>query len=118
MTYANPMNTEACVHPGTVADDAVPGGLVNVQGPLTVAAVEHWRGRFAAELERVGVLKIDLGDVTAIDVFGLQLLHAVERTAGLTGRGFRALNTPGHVAAVRAAAGFARAKVTLAEEAP
>jgi anti-anti-sigma regulatory factor len=63
-------------------------------GPLTIATVRTWQEQFARSLEAPSGLSLDLGPVTDIDAFGLQLLWSARRAAEARGKAFRLTGAP------------------------
>lgn len=81
-------------------------GTVAIDGPLTVATVARWRGPLAAALADTRGATVDLGGVGEVDAFGLQLLCAGRRSAGVRGGDFQVVNAAESVRRVCADAGL------------
>ena len=77
-----------------------------IDGALTIGTIADWYGRFAERAATATDLELDLTGVTEIDVFGLQLLHSVRRSALEGGRNFRLTAIPPLVQSMAATVGF------------
>lgn len=51
-----------------------------LEGPLVIATVADWHRRIRDQLASAHALTLDLAGLTAIDVFGLQLLWSARRS--------------------------------------
>lgn len=99
------MNADATAS-SSAASVLVPGEIVIVDGPLTVAAAEAWRVRFAAACARGAGLTVEVSAATEFDVFGVQLLWSVRRSAREQGRAFAVVDRGGGLGRACAAAGL------------
>jgi anti-anti-sigma regulatory factor len=75
-----------------------------IEGPLVIATVADWHRRLREQLAATPSLTLDLSGLTAIDVFGLQLLWSARRSATAH---FILVNPPAAFAQACTANGFA-----------
>lgn len=59
---------------------------LRIEGPLVIATVADWHRRLLERLTTTPALVLDLGGITAVDLFGLQLLWSARRTAAARGQ--------------------------------
>jgi len=78
----------------------------SIDGALTIGTIADWYGRFAERTVAAKDFELDLAGVTAVDVFGLQLLHAVRRSALEGGHTLRLTAIPPLVQAMATSIGF------------
>jgi anti-anti-sigma regulatory factor len=77
------MSTQPISVPASPAASAT---LWRIEGQLIISTVSDWHRQLVGRLASVPALALDLGGVTAFDVFGLQLLLAARRSALAQGR--------------------------------
>jgi anti-anti-sigma regulatory factor len=68
------------------ASPAASATLWRIEGQLIISTVSDWHRQLAERIASVPALALDLGGVTAFDIFGLQLLLAAHRSASAQGR--------------------------------
>lgn len=78
-----------------------------INGALTIGTVAEWYSRFAERAAAAQELELDLTGVTAADVFGLQLLCSVKRSATEGGRKLKVTAVPPVILDAATSTGFA-----------
>lgn len=73
--------------------------VLALEGPLNVTTVEIARQRIVAALDGAATVQLDLAAVDDVDVYGLQLLHAAQRSACSRGKRLGLLHSPACLAA-------------------
>ena len=70
----------------TAPTSASPRATFVCEGPLVIGTVADWQRRLSEYVTGTAPLQLDLGAVTALDAFGLQLLVAAQRSARSRGQ--------------------------------
>lgn len=83
---------------------------IRIEHDLTIGRIEACRTHLAARLAKSSHCTLDLAEVSAFDLFGLQLLLAVAQAAKSSGRPFGLVNKPATFAAACLRAGIAEAQ--------
>lgn len=91
----------------TPPSGASPAKVLTIKGALAIQTAADWKTHFAEQFDSGAPLAVDLTEVTLIDVFGLQLLLALRRSAVEEGRPLSFSSIPAPVHEACAAAGLA-----------
>lgn len=97
--------------PHPTSTPSAPAGATapwRIEGPLVISTVTDWHRRLIESLAAHPEPVIDLGGVTAVDAFGLQLLLAARQDATAAGRTLTLAAVPPVFDDACAATGLAR----------
>lgn len=78
-----------------------------IEGALTIGTIADWHSRFAGRAVTATELELDLSGVTAADIFGLQLIYSMRRSAIDAGRTFKVTAIPPAIQAAATSSGIA-----------